>query len=192
MGLQKRWGIIQESRLSNLKERQYAYETSSSQIGFILNILFICTHNRCRSIICEAIANQMSDGRLRAFSAGSQPAGEVHPLSLKYLENRAYTTNGLISESWNSYADKNIDLAVTVCDSAASESCPLWMGKATKAHWGLSDPSKVEGTEAEIEIAFLQLMDKVESRIQKLLALDLEHLSSGELQQVMTQIAEES
>lgn len=154
-----------------------------------MNILFICTHNRCRSIICEAITNRFSDGRLKAFSAGSQPAGEVHPLSLKYLTKRGYSTGGLKSESWDAYSDKDIDVAITVCDSAANESCPLWMGDTTKVHWGLSDPSKVDGTDAEIETAFMQLIDKIESRIQMLLTLNLESLSSDELQQATMKIA---
>ena len=156
-----------------------------------MNILFICTHNRCRSIICEAITNALSKGRIKAYSAGSHPAEEVHPLSLKYLEKRGYPTDGLISESWGAYSGKHIDIAITVCDSAANESCPLWMGNTPKAHWGLSDPSKIEGTEAEIEAAFVELIEKVELRIQMLLKLDLESLSPNRLQKALLQIAEE-
>mgnify|MGYP001155092365 CR=1 FL=1 len=158
--------------------------------GINLKILFICTHNRCRSIICEAITNHISGGRLEAYSAGSQPAGQVHPLSLKYLQNTGFPTDALKSESWDAYANKNIDVAVTLCDSAAEESCPLWMGDTAKVHWGLSDPSKINGSEAEKESAFINLIEEVSSRIQKLLALDFDNLSSAELELALKKIAE--
>jgi arsenate reductase len=156
-----------------------------------LNILFICTHNRCRSAICEAITNHLSDGRLQAFSAGSQPAGQLHPLTIRYLEKRGISTLGLKSESWDVYFDKNIDVAITVCDSAAAEGCPLWMGDTLRVHWGVSDPSKLEdsSSEAEIEKAFGELMDKVESRIRQVLKLDLDNLSRASIEQQFQELA---
>jgi len=93
-----------------------------------MKILYICTHNRCRSILCEAITNA-SNGNVEARSAGSQPVGEVHPLSLKYLAERGFSTDGLQSQSWDEFEDYDADLVVTVCDSATGESCPVYFGK---------------------------------------------------------------
>ncbi|CAA0080506.1 Arsenate reductase [Zhongshania aliphaticivorans] len=151
-----------------------------------MNILFICTHNRCRSILCEAITNDFNDPRIKAYSAGSQPAGVVHPLSLKYLAARGIATNNLRSQSWDDFAD--IDIAITVCDSAAGESCPLWLGNSPKVHWGLSDPSKLEGSESELEAAFNTCIDSIQARIKALLALDIESLSKTDLIAALKQI----
>ena len=129
------------------------------------NLLFICTHNRCRSVLAEAIANARFDGVFRAFSAGSQPAGEVHPLTLKFLKARGLPTEGLKSQSWDDFSDQEFDLVVTVCDSAANESCPLWMSEAPRAHWGMPDPSRATGSEAEIESAFFDVMNALESQL---------------------------
>lgn len=147
-----------------------------------MKILFICTHNRCRSILSEAITNHLAKGRITAYSAGSQPAGEVHPLSLKYLQQRGIATDGLKSQSWDEFESISPDVVITVCDSAANESCPIWFGDTVKVHWGLIDPSKLEGTEAELEAAFYAVMDTIEARVEKLLALDLNQLSQTELQ----------
>lgn len=148
-----------------------------------MNILFVCTHNRCRSILSEAIANQHSNnnGRINAFSAGSQPSGQVHPLSLKYLDVAGYKTDGLRSQSWDDFDANTIDLVVTVCDSAANESCPLWMGKQLKVHWGLKDPSKIDGDEETLKAAFLNTIKIIESRISKLLTIDFETLDKDQL-----------
>ncbi|WP_372779852.1 arsenate reductase ArsC [Litorivivens sp.] len=136
-----------------------------------MKILYICTHNRCRSILSEAITHQRADGLLDARSAGSQPAGEVHPLSLRYLAQRGYRTEGLQSQSWDAFEDFAPDLVVTVCDSAAGEACPLYFGKSVKVHWGLSDPSKIEGSEAELEQAFMACIDEIERRVDQLIEL---------------------
>lgn len=152
-----------------------------------MNILFICTHNRCRSILSEAITNHLGEGKLHAFSAGSQPAGEVHPLSLKYLKQQGIPTEGLISQSWDEFdpatSGIKIDLVITVCDQAANEVCPVWFSGNTdssngespvqKVHWGLPDPSKLHGSEAEIEAAFNAVIDTIKTRVKALLALDL-------------------
>jgi arsenate reductase len=132
------------------------------------NLLFICTHNRCRSILAEVIANTQFEGFFQAFSAGSQPAGEIHPLTLKFLDARGLPTEGLKSQSWDDFADQQFDLVVTVCDSAANESCPLWMSDAPRAHWGMHDPSRAEGDEADIERAFFAVMDALESQLVEL------------------------
>ena len=129
------------------------------------NLLFICTHNRCRSILAEVIANTRFEGIFRAVSAGSQPAGEIHPLTLKFLAARGLSTKGLSSQSWDDFADQEFDLVVTVCDSAANEPCPLWMSDAPRAHWGMSDPSRATGDGAAVEAAFYSVMDALESQL---------------------------
>ncbi|MFT7405457.1 arsenate reductase ArsC [Zhongshania sp.] len=146
-----------------------------------MNILFICTHNRCRSILCEAVTRHLSGSRINAFSAGSQPAGKVHPLSLKFLANRGIDTSNLRSQSWDDFVTTPIDIAITVCDSAAGESCPLWLGNSPKVHWGLSDPSKLTGSDDDIEVAFNTCIDAIEARINALLELDFESLEPTKL-----------
>ncbi len=142
-----------------------------------MKILFICTHNRCRSILSEAMVNHLSNGRITAASAGSQPVGEVHPLSIKYLAEAGIATDGLISQSWDELESFNADVVVTVCDSAAQEACPVWFGKSIKLHWGLKDPSKVQGSEQEVKAEFLTCMGEIEKRVQAMLSLGLESLS---------------
>lgn len=151
--------------------------------------LFICTHNRCRSILSEAITNHLAAGKIIAYSAGSQPSGEVHPLSIQYLQTREISIEGLKSQSWNEFEHIRPDVVITVCDSAANEPCPAWFGNAEKVHWGLPDPSKLAGSEAEIKHAFYAVMDTIESRIQKVLALNIDELSPSELQSSLTALA---
>jgi arsenate reductase len=136
-----------------------------------MNILFICTHNRCRCILSEAMTNQLGHGKLVARSAGSQPSGEVHPKSLQFLQEAGISTEGLHSKSWDDLTDFAPDLVVTLCDSAASEACPLWLGNAERFHWGLADPSKIVGTEEDIAAAFRATLATIRDRTQQLLAL---------------------
>jgi arsenate reductase len=130
-----------------------------------MKLLFICTHNRCRSILCEAIASQRGRGLLQAASAGSAPVTSVHPLTLYYLRERGYETSGLTSDSWNDLEAFEPDRVVTVCDGAAGEACPIWMGNVERWHWGLPDPSRVEGDEAVIRGAFLSVIDRIEGKV---------------------------
>ena len=139
-----------------------------------MKVLYICTHNRCRSILSEAITNQFSNGKIVAKSAGSQPAGEVHPLSIKYLQEAGISIDGLRSQSWDEFEAFEPDLVVTVCDSAAGESCPLWFGKSLKVHWGLADPSKLQGSEAQIADAFRATIEQIKQRVQQLLNLNVD------------------
>ena len=131
----------------------------------VVKLLFICTHNRCRSILCEAITTQRGAGSLQAASAGSAPVDAVHPLTLRYLEERGYQTNELQSQSWEDLAAFNPDRVVTVCDIAAGETCPLWMGEVEKHHWGLPDPSRAEGDAAAIRSAFMAVIDRIENKV---------------------------
>ncbi|OOV85985.1 arsenate reductase ArsC [Oceanospirillum linum] len=136
-----------------------------------MNILYICTHNRCRSILSEAITNQIAGGRITAKSAGSQPSGEVHPLSIQYLKEAGISVSGLQSQSWDDLEAFKPDLVVTVCDSAAREACPVWFGDAVKVHWGLADPSRVEGRDEEKATAFRACIAEITARVNKLLLL---------------------
>lgn len=147
-----------------------------------MKVLFICTHNRCRSILSEAITNHLANGKVTAYSAGSQPAGQVHPLSLKYLTEKGISTEGLQSQSWDEFEAVEPDIVITVCDSAANEQCPLWFGDTVKVHWGLRDPSKLEGSEEEIRRAFFEVMQAIETRIQKLLTINFSESTPEQLQ----------
>ncbi|NNJ72281.1 MAG: arsenate reductase ArsC [Enterobacterales bacterium] len=134
-----------------------------------MKILYICTHNRCRSILSEAVTNHYAKELIEAKSAGSQPVGEVHPLSLKYLAEVGISTQGLVSESWDDFEAFAPDLVVTVCDSAAGEACPVWFGDTMKIHWGLADPSKLTGSEESIATAFRDTIEIIKQRVAKLL-----------------------
>lgn len=155
-----------------------------------MKILFICTHNRCRSILSEAITNHLAAPGITAISAGSQPAGQVHPLSLKYLAEKGIATDGLKSQSWNDFESQRPDIVVTVCDSAANEPCPVWFGDCVQVHWGLPDPSKLDADEPAVRAAFFQVMATIEQRIQALQALKLESIPRHEWSAKLKQIAE--
>ncbi len=155
-----------------------------------MKLLFICTHNRCRSILAEAIANQFGQGRLLARSAGSQPVGEVHPLSLKYLAEQGISIAGLCSQSWDEHESWAPDVVITVCDSAAGEACPVWFGNAVRVHWGLADPSAIDGSEAEVRQAFLTTIGALKGRIEKLLSFNFESMSREELLALLNSLGE--
>ena len=137
----------------------------------MMKILYVCTHNRCRSILCEAITNSLGCGRLHAKSAGSQPSGEVHPLTLGYLAEAKIPVNGLASKSWNNLNGFEPDVVMTVCDSAAGESCPLWLGDSIKVHWGLEDPSRIEGADDQIAAAFESTIAVITQRVNGLMGV---------------------
>jgi arsenate reductase len=153
-----------------------------------MKILYICTHNRCRSILSEAITNQIAGDVIEAKSAGSKPAGVVHPLSLKYLAQTGYAIDDLISQSWDDFEDFQPDVVVTVCDSAAGEACPLYFGNSLKVHWGLSDPSKIDGDEVQTEQAFLACIDEIVERVQKLKNIAEQHLDKDALKVALSEI----
>ena len=132
-----------------------------------MKILFICTHNRCRSILAEAIANHYGAGLIEAFSAGSEPSGIIHPITLLQLQNHQIPTHNLKSQSWDDFEQYQADIIITVCDKAAAEPCPLWFGDAQQIHWGLSDPSAVIGSEEEINAAFTKTISILKGRIQQ-------------------------
>ncbi|BFM49737.1 arsenate reductase ArsC [Marinomonas sp. THO17] len=146
-----------------------------------MKILYICTHNRCRSILSEAITNGMSGNLIEAKSAGSQPVGEVHPLSIKYLQQAGYSTEHLQSQSWDDFEDFAPDLVITVCDSAAGETCPVYFGKSLKMHWGLTDPSKLEANEEHKQQAFMACIKTIEERVAQLKVLASRQLDKNQL-----------
>ena len=136
-----------------------------------MKLLYICTHNRCRSILSEAITQQRAAGLIEARSAGSSPAGEVHPMTLHHLERHSYATGGLCSKSWDDFADWEPDVVITVCDRAAQETCPLYFGHAHQLHWSLVDPSAVAGSEQAQAEAFLSTISIIEKRVEQLITI---------------------
>jgi len=117
-------------------------------------ILFICTGNSARSVMAEALTNELGKGRYKAFSAGAQPSGEVNPFTIEILETHGHNTDGLRSKPLTEFLDKNLDIVVTVCDNAR-ESCPVWPKKTTVMHWGFDDPAAFEGNPEE-KLAFFE------------------------------------
>jgi arsenate reductase len=148
----------------------------------MLKVLFICTHNRCRSILCEALSNDLGRGRLIARSAGSHPAEAVHPLTLEHLALQGVLTENLVSQSWDDFVDFNPDLIITVCDDAAGEVCPAYFSSGVKVHWGLKDPSREEGEHESIEVAFRETISEIRSRVKSLLEIEADSLRGDALQ----------
>jgi arsenate reductase len=156
-----------------------------------LNVLFLCTGNSARSQMAEVILNRLGAGKFRAFSAGSQPAGYIHPMALKMLQNAHYDTSKLRSKSWDEFAGPNapqLDFVFTVCDNAAKEVCPIWPGQPMTAHWGLPDPAKTEGTDAEKAAVFADTMRMLNQRIGIFVSLPLDKLSKLALQKHLDEI----
>lgn len=147
----------------------------------IFNVLFLCTGNSARSILAESALNKLGAGRFRAFSAGSYPKGQINPLALRLLQRIGYPTEGLRSKSWDEFAKPDapvMDFVFTVCDDAAGEICPVWPGHPITAHWGIEDPSHIEGTEIERERAFVTALRYLENRIKLFLALPIDKLEA--------------
>jgi protein-tyrosine-phosphatase len=151
----------------------------------VYNVLFLCTHNSARSVIAECVMNKLGRGRFKAYSAGSHPRGEVHPAALALLGKLGYDTRALRSKSWDEFAQEGappLDFVFTVCDDAAGETCPYWPGQPMTAHWGLPDPSRAEGTEAERAFAFADTHRMLHQRISIFLSLPLASIDRLTLQ----------
>jgi protein-tyrosine-phosphatase len=157
----------------------------------VYNVLFLCTGNSARSILAECILNREGKGRFRAFSAGSQPKGQVHPYALELLKKMNYATAGLRSKSWDEFAASgaHLDFVFTVCDNAADEVCPIWPGQPMTAHWGVPDPAAAQGTEAERHLAFAEAYRMLNNRISIFANLPLHSLDRLNLQKHLDQIA---
>ncbi len=158
----------------------------------MLNILILCTGNSCRSILGEALINHLAGDRFRAFSAGSHPTGKVNPNALATLVRNSIPTEGFTSQSWDEFADIKIDIAITVCDQAAGEVCPVYLNNAIRAHWGLPDPAHVIGTNEEITKAFQATYDALSVRIHKMLALPIEDMDSADITKALNEIGSQS
>lgn len=140
-----------------------------------VNVLFLCTGNSCRSVLSEATFNHLAPEGLMAISAGSQPAGQLHPRAVALLHRKGISTEGYFSKSWDGLP-VTPDIVVTVCSSAAGETCPAYLGPVVRTHWGVEDPSHVVGTEEEIETAFEEAYAIIRARIEAFLALPLDEL----------------
>ena len=127
-------------------------------------ILVLCTGNSCRSIMLEGVINHYGNTYFQAFSASRNPAGYVHPMSIKTLEKAGIFKSDYQSQSWDAFSDMNFDLVITVCDNAAGETCPAYLSNAPKVHWGVEDPAKFEGSEEEIEHEFQRIFTIFEKR----------------------------
>jgi arsenate reductase (thioredoxin) len=155
------------------------------------NVLFLCTGNSARSIMAEAILNKLGPGKFRAYSAGSQPKGQVHPETVRLLQGLGYDLSGLRSKSWNEFAKPGappLDFVFTVCDNAAGETCPVWPGQPMTAHWGIPDPAEARGNAAEIALAFKDAYRMLYQRIGIFAALPLRSLDKLSLQNKLHEI----
>ena len=140
-----------------------------------MNVLFLCTGNSCRSILAEATFNHLAPGGWRAMSAGSKPTGKVHPRSLALLEREGIAIDGYHSKSWDALP-VTPDIVITVCSSAAGETCPAYLGPVLRTHWGVADPAHATGTDLEIDAAFMAAYRTLRRRIEAFIALPLQDL----------------
>jgi len=156
-----------------------------------LDVLFLCTGNSARSIMAECVLNRIGLGKFKAYSAGSKPLGHVHPYALDLLRKTNYDTSNLRSKSWEEFAKRGapeLDFVFTVCDNAANEVCPVWPGQPMTAHWGLPDPAKAEGSEAEQALAFADCFRMLYQRIGIFVNLPFKELDKLSLQKRLDDI----
>lgn len=156
-------------------------------------VLVLCTGNSARSILGEVLFNRLGEGRVRAYSAGSKPAGAVNPGALRLLAREGIDASGLRSKSWSEFAEPgapSIDIVITVCGSAAGEACPAFPGRAIRAHWGLADPAGVTGGEEAEDAAFADTWRFLEKRIEAFLALPFETMPEADLQRALGDIGQ--
>jgi arsenate reductase len=155
------------------------------------NVLFLCTGNSARSIMAEALLNASGGAQVQAFSAGSHPKGEVHPLALETLRRHRVPSENARSKSWDEFAvtgAPHMDLVITVCDQAAQEVCPIWPGHPATAHWGISDPAAVQGTEQEKARAFDNAFRELDARLKLFIGLRLDSLDTLALKRRLDEI----
>ncbi|HXU94241.1 MAG TPA: arsenate reductase ArsC [Gallionella sp.] len=154
------------------------------------NVLVLCTGNSARSILGEVLFNVLGKGKFKAYSAGSKPAGRVNPGALEWLQGQGYSTDGLRSKSWDEFAAPSapeFDFIFTVCDNAAGETCPVWLGHPATAHWGIPDPAHVEGDEAR-RAAFKKAAEQLARRIQLFMSLPIEKMDKLALKEKLAEI----
>lgn len=155
------------------------------------DVLFLCTGNSARSILAEGLLNRLGEGKFRAYSAGSQPKGQVHPMALELLGRLGYDTQDLRSKSWDEFAlpgAPDLDFVFTVCGNAADEVCPVWIGEPISAHWGIEDPAAVTASEDEQRQAFEKAYARMERRIRRFVDLPIATLDRPALQDRLNDI----
>jgi len=158
------------------------------------NVLFLCTGNSARSIMAEAILNRKGFPNFRAYSAGSQPKGAVHPAALRQIEAAKLPTAGLRSKAWDEFAQPSapqMDFVFTVCDNAAKEVCPIWPGQPMTAHWGVPDPAAIEGSDEQIEKAFRESFLMLDRRISLFVSLPIASLDKLAIRKEIDRIGRE-
>lgn len=155
------------------------------------NVLFLCTANSARSIMAESLLNALGGGRFRAFSAGSRPSGQVHPIALDLLARNGYPTSGVRSKSWGEFASPGapaIDFVITVCDASAVEACPVFPGRPVSAHWGVPDPASASGSDVDKRRAFAEVLGTLRRRVQNLTSLPFDSVDKialrGQLREI--------
>lgn len=171
------------TRTTDIKKNAMAEKT--------YNVLFLCTGNSARSIMAERLIERWGKGRFRAYSAGSHPKGEVHPLALEVLRRNNYSTEGLRSKDWSEFSEPSaprMDFVFTVCDNAAAEACPVWPGQPMTAHWGIADPAAEQGTETARITAFRTAFRELQNRISIFVNLPVDSLDRLKLQQKLDEI----
>jgi arsenate reductase len=159
------------------------------------NLLFLCTGNSCRSILAECILNRIGKGRFRAYSAGSHPTGEVHPLALDLLQRRNHPVADLRSKSWQEFAGDPapaMDFVVTVCDQAAGEQCPVWPGAPMIAHWGFPDPARFVGTDEDTKAFFDTVCHDIERLLSAFVQFPLDSMTPDEIRRKMRELEAEA
>jgi len=159
----------------------------------IFNVLFLCTGNSARSIFAECLINRYGRGKFRGFSAGSHPKNEINPFAIYELKHNNYVTSDLRSKDWSEFSGPDapqMDFVFTVCDNAAAEVCPVWLGQPMTAHWGVKDPATVEGDELIKKTAFAKTFKDLENRISIFTSLPIESLDKLELQEKLDDIGQ--
>ena len=157
------------------------------------HILVLCTGNSARSIMAEALINVLGQGRFKAYSAGSQPMGRVNPYAIEQAQTIAYDTSSVRSKSWDEFSQPDsvvMDIVMTVCDSAAGESCPLWRGSPIKVHWGFADPSHVNGSDDDKRAAFAITFAQIRKKVEALMQLPIDQLTTEQLNNELQAISD--
>ncbi len=157
------------------------------------NILFLCTGNSARSIFAEALVNDLGRSKFHGYSAGSDPRGAIHPRAAKLLEDWGYDVSQYRSKSWDEFAEPDapkMDFVITVCDQAASETCPIWPGQPITSHWGIPDPAQATGNDAEIVLAFSEAFRFMRNRVSIFVSLPIESLEKLTLQAKVDEIGQ--
>lgn len=163
-------------------------------VGDPVNVLFICTGNSCRSVMAECLLRRLGHGRFACFSAGSRPTGNIHPRAISLLRREGHDVGGLRSKSWDEFAGNGapeLDMVITVCDSAAGETCPVWFGAPVTGHWGFPDPPAFTGDDEQVELGFAEVYDRIAARVERFVGLIGDGRDTASLGRVLRRMEEE-